>query len=841
MYVKEKPSDEEVQMNTFSGNGRFGLPAVFAVLLMPLLGMSSADALDVGDQVTIPVPELSAIVTMGPTEHEFTCRAVSEHAYWLVQNAICITSSGELVYPPSSSPDSLCWGNIIDQDELDAMVAAFEGGEADVWNTVTSVYGTPVDVDGDPKVWIVLATIPTKYQPTSPGSGPTPRNNMYYVDSSQYSPEAVDPHDMFYVNIGTLIWASSQLNIARQLRLWNLPVGLAAMSSWSQHPDQEPWLIKGMSEVAQNLCFGFTSSSPGGRGQKALVGEYAGSPFLDLRNPTAGNELYDYIEARATGFMWFMYLTQRFGNSIITGINASDFVGMEAVANAIDPSVAIEEAVAQNVVPVYMNWITAASANYIHSDLDGGIYQYDFLMGTPMEAMTVIGKPGLSNKFSEYPIEGWIAQPPSDPGAPKLPYGMIFMESSEFASQFITFEDPGQAMVYFNGMYSDGSGANAAINGAWDATILQIENDQISSIATITLDDFYNGSFEIGGDMTVLAVTNNNPDGAGGLRYYISQREEAPELMAAAHPNALNSQFTNVYCTLQKNSTNELTGFDWIGPIFEVILGDSVQNIKMVPLYGSLYNGLFTAWAAGNYEISISGYDSVGHMTETSLNLAAGYAETDLKMDLGYVSLQVPDGGAPSGTMVVLAETGTLGLAVESGTTVPVAGERMTGIVAGPVSVSNVNGVISFDSQTNDVAIYRYTDEAWVELDSWRQNGMVHASIETGGIYALGEGIGAFAPELPAQLELSGNYPNPFSAETALNFALPSAGNVRITVFDMSGRCVATLTDEEMAAANHSVIWNGTDHNGDVVGAGVYFCRLEADGQVITQKMLKVQ
>jgi len=152
-----------------------------------------------------------------------------------------------------------------------------------------------------------------------------------------------------------------------------------------------------------------------------------------------------------------------------------------------------------------------------------------------------------------------------------------------------------------------------------------------------------------------------------------------------------------------------------------------------------------------------------------------------------------------------------------------------------------VNGTLSFTSATNEASVYRYTDQGWVKLDSWMQDGKISAAVDQGGIYALGEGIGVFAPEIPAQLVLGANAPNPFSAQTAISFGLPVNGNVRVNVFDMSGRLVSTLANEEMAAANHTLVWDGTDMNGNTVGAGVYFCRLEAAGQVLTQKMLKVQ
>jgi flagellar hook assembly protein FlgD len=60
-------------------------------------------------------------------------------------------------------------------------------------------------------------------------------------------------------------------------------------------------------------------------------------------------------------------------------------------------------------------------------------------------------------------------------------------------------------------------------------------------------------------------------------------------------------------------------------------------------------------------------------------------------------------------------------------------------------------------------------------------------------------------------------------------------------VFDMSGRVVSILSDEEMQAAEHTLVWDGTDSTGSPVAAGVYFCRLQAAGQTVTQKMLRIE
>jgi WD40 repeat protein len=75
--------------------------------------------------------------------------------------------------------------------------------------------------------------------------------------------------------------------------------------------------------------------------------------------------------------------------------------------------------------------------------------------------------------------------------------------------------------------------------------------------------------------------------------------------------------------------------------------------------------------------------------------------------------------------------------------------------------------------------------------------------------------------------------PNPFHSSSVLRFDLEQAGAVRLTVHDVTGRHVATLVDETMAAGGHAVQWAGRDADGERVTHGIYFARLTAAGQVI--------
>ena len=91
----------------------------------------------------------------------------------------------------------------------------------------------------------------------------------------------------------------------------------------------------------------------------------------------------------------------------------------------------------------------------------------------------------------------------------------------------------------------------------------------------------------------------------------------------------------------------------------------------------------------------------------------------------------------------------------------------------------------------------------------------------------------ALAPVGPASSFLSQNYPNPFHGTTSLEFSLSNSERVRLVVYDVSGREVATLVDGPQAAGSHVVAFD-RGH----LASGVYFYRLERQGFTSTRSMV---
>ncbi len=94
---------------------------------------------------------------------------------------------------------------------------------------------------------------------------------------------------------------------------------------------------------------------------------------------------------------------------------------------------------------------------------------------------------------------------------------------------------------------------------------------------------------------------------------------------------------------------------------------------------------------------------------------------------------------------------------------------------------------------------------------------------------------------LPTSFALSQNYPNPFNPETVIEFALPRAANVTLTIINAAGQKVSTVVSSVMSAGRHQVRWSGKDNNGNEVSSGVYFYKFESEGFSETRKMLLVK
>jgi len=91
---------------------------------------------------------------------------------------------------------------------------------------------------------------------------------------------------------------------------------------------------------------------------------------------------------------------------------------------------------------------------------------------------------------------------------------------------------------------------------------------------------------------------------------------------------------------------------------------------------------------------------------------------------------------------------------------------------------------------------------------------------------------------IPSEFGMQQNYPNPFNPSTTINFQIPSQQRVTITVYDLLGKKVKTLMDEEKPAGYYQVIWDTENQRQQKMASGVYLCHLSVPGYTRFIKML---
>ncbi len=126
---------------------------------------------------------------------------------------------------------------------------------------------------------------------------------------------------------------------------------------------------------------------------------------------------------------------------------------------------------------------------------------------------------------------------------------------------------------------------------------------------------------------------------------------------------------------------------------------------------------------------------------------------------------------------------------------------------------------------------HSYTDVSgsW-ELEE-SGNVMIRA-IGYGDLTAVGNGL------IPERVLTMSNFPNPFNPSTTISLSMPNTGKSKIGIYNIKGQLVKTLVNDVIESGLSQYTWNGLDNQDKPVTSGIYFYKLESDGQVLTRKML---
>ena len=241
---------------------------------------------EIGDPLTVPAFSF-VLIGGGLYTTTTTCRYVSDNAYIFVEDVVWGTSR-------------------IDQARVDALGVAFDESTPQdpnrgIYQIDTDLFGSPPDVDGDPRILIVLLDILD-----SPFTGTT---FIGYFDTNNQSGQAM--REIVYID-------TNPLDVESELARATLAHEFQHMLHWRGDPDEHKWIDEGCSEYAELAC-----------GYKDTL-ETAGETFLGTPNVslTVWDDLpFDFDQT----YLFMAYFVQRFGESALRPLVENDLDSIEGL------------------------------------------------------------------------------------------------------------------------------------------------------------------------------------------------------------------------------------------------------------------------------------------------------------------------------------------------------------------------------------------------------------------------------------------------------------------------------------------------------------------------------
>ena len=90
----------------------------------------------------------------------------------------------------------------------------------------------------------------------------------------------------------------------------------------------------------------------------------------------------------------------------------------------------------------------------------------------------------------------------------------------------------------------------------------------------------------------------------------------------------------------------------------------------------------------------------------------------------------------------------------------------------------------------------------------------------------------------PYKFKLKSNYPNPFNPSTTIPFSIDKSQNIKLDIYNITGRLVKTLIDAAYSEGSYKVVWDAIDDHSNRVASGIYFVRLSGEQATQTRQII---
>ena len=324
-------------------------------------------------------------------------------------------------------------------------------------------------------------------------------------------------------------------------------------------------------------------------------------------------------------------------------------------------------------------------------------------------------------------------------------------------------------------------------------------------------------------DSTLIQITAADGDTSAIDTFVVRvQRVPRPEIRMYV---VQNNAFTNYY---------EIFLVDSVGKTKDLTLKVQSKAVTLDTAAAFTYVGHYNFKTKGTYTFEVAANGVVGDTTITQnlgLALAKMYGRWSGRSADGQFNVIGRNGAVDFDQSIMI---------LDSTLFEPYFNDRASYLLGNEAFRFKKSVEISMPGQDDEMALYqRSTGTGWIELPSITQGNRVMAYTEKMGYFRMG-------PKtliVPGQTALQQNYPNPFNPITTIEYDLGFVDGplqkVTLTVYDILGRNVRVLVNQQQGIGRYRLKWNGKDQNGVPVSSGIYFVHLLTNmGRSQTKKIM---
>jgi len=757
--------------------------------------------------------------------------------------------------------DDQVWETKIDSADLVAIVTAFDtmapnDSSKGIAEALREFVGaSEKDTDNNGKIIFIFSDILDEY-----GKGRNDTKSSLYVHGYSTTIDTMptgtysNNGDIIYLDVDPMSLNADDEDLRATYN--TLVQEHSRMIMQHNQPDQENWIIEGVSTVLQKKMAGDVKFFGNGT-----------SPSI-----TSGNQLtyittgYQSLKGRTdkyNAYLFLSYLQEKYsadgsGWDIIQAIAQSDSIGIKAVSDAL-----VTLGIMTDIKDIFADYGMACYLDAVQADtLYDSRYSFEGFnlqtapSGKPAALLKWDASEGKGSPYTKKDILPW-----SYNYLIMLGYSFDLVGNINYLSPDINAED----ILVFNGY--DGisfkvkklmlkSSFLNQMNSDYEVSDFVLDDIASYSTHPVTTDALFafkdTLGYAVDGVQLMLLMIAKTDDAQPPATYdfAVSNIVSVPDfsdLYAYQNPGIQN--YLDLYVVSERRVYDQL-GNEGAVVGYSVTSGDS-GSVALTELtsYGSdlvIYHTSKELSTEGTYNFTYQGSDQSGNLFETdSLTIVVDYYDpaSASRIAVGNAQYNLPRAGLDNPLMIVAGA-----IPIHRSVALPEGFEPMSDIIMFGPNDKKLNRsatvIFSLKETEQAMSIYQFHKGEWRHIGAEIIGNSLQARTNSLGQFIVLSGLHGELDKdlvLPQQYALYQNYPNPFNPVTNISFDLPERGYVSLVVYDIMGREIVRIIDGQLNGGHHKFRWSGKHNSGRVASSGIYFYRLTAKDFQQTRKMLIIK